>query len=268
MPKKIFISDLDGTLLKSEKNDSKNISIKNIKAIQDFVRDGNSFAVATARGIDYKNELEEILKIKVDYIGNNGACTMIAGKMKVHSIPYELVKQIIKFTLEKNLDVTIILNTRNEFFYIPTNKFPFNSSGRINTEFIVKNGIVYDETFDLEITKVMFFVAENKVLEIKEILMNQFNESLEIVLSDTDIIDMTSKGCNKGKGVLELIETYQLNREQVAVVGDTENDVSMFQCINQSYCMNHAMDHVKKEAAMIVQSVDEALRHFQKKVSE
>lgn len=57
---------------------------------------------------------------------------------------------------------------------------------------------------------------------------------------------------------------YNIPEHFVGVVGDTENDVSMFVNFENSYCMNHATEEVKKEATTIVNSVKEALDIFQK----
>ena len=51
--KKLFVSDLDGTLLKIGNHYSAGVSEENRKIIQKYIANGNLFAIASARGHQY-----------------------------------------------------------------------------------------------------------------------------------------------------------------------------------------------------------------------
>ena len=75
--RKLFVSDLDGTLLKSATSYSKEITQSNKEAILDYTKDGNIFAVATARGFGYYAKLKQLLGFDFAYVGDNGASIYI-----------------------------------------------------------------------------------------------------------------------------------------------------------------------------------------------
>ncbi|SJZ45700.1 HAD-IIB family hydrolase [Anaerorhabdus furcosa] len=265
MQVKLLVSDLDGTLLKIGDQYSAGVSEENKTAIKEFVRSGNIFAVATARGIDYKEELEQVLGFEIDYVGNNGAVIKIQDRQRKHIIPNKLVKKVQDIAKEEKLNLTVSINADEGFFYVPTSCYPFDDkNSNHNGEFLEKFAERYKEGPNYHVTKIMALVNPNEVNKVKEILKKYLGNELEIVLSDVDLIDMTLKGCSKGNGVKELAEMYNIPEHFVGVVGDTENDVSMFVNFKNSYCMNHATEEVKKEATTIVNSVKEALDIFQK----
>ncbi|MGV2393007.1 UNVERIFIED_CONTAM: HAD hydrolase family protein [Campylobacter lari] len=46
-------------------------------------------------------------------------------------------------------------------------------------------------------------------------------------------------------------------KDEIMVIGDSENDFSMFKRFNYSYCMDNAKDEVKKQANFITKAVQE-----------
>ncbi|MEG0076526.1 MAG: HAD-IIB family hydrolase [Anaerorhabdus sp.] len=263
MQVKLFVSDLDGTLLKIGDQYSAGVSEENKQAIREFVKQGNVFAVATARGIDYKEELEKVLGFEIDYVGNNGALIKIQNRQRKHIIPNKLVKKVQEIVRDEKLNVTVTLNADEGFFYVPTNCYPFDDqNSNHNGDFLEKFAERYKEGPNYHVTKIMALANPKEIENIKTVLKQYLKDELEIVLSDVDLIDMTLKGCSKGNGVKELAEMYNIPDHRVGVVGDTENDASMFYNFKNSYCMDHATDEVKSAATTIVTSVKEALEQF------
>ena len=69
-------------------------------------------------------------------------------------------------------------------------------------------------------------------------------------------------GCSKGNGIKELAKFYNIDLCDVAVVGDSNNDVNMFEITSNSYCMDHADEEVSKHANHIVKDVAQAIKEF------
>ena len=57
--KKLFVTDLDGTLLKIGNELSKGVSEENRLALSLFVNKGNYVALASARPVNYIDEMEK-----------------------------------------------------------------------------------------------------------------------------------------------------------------------------------------------------------------
>ena len=65
---------------------------------------------------------------------------------------------------------------------------------------------------------------------------------------------MTAPDADKGHGVTELARAVGVPLEQVAVVGDGRNDVSMFRVAGLSIAVDNASDEVKKAADHVTAS--------------
>ncbi|MBR5208107.1 MAG: HAD hydrolase family protein, partial [Erysipelotrichaceae bacterium] len=81
--KKLFVSDLDGTLLKIGNDYSAGVSEENKNIIQKYIANGNLFAIASARGHKYLPVISEMLGFTPDYIGGNGTVLVSDGQMQM-----------------------------------------------------------------------------------------------------------------------------------------------------------------------------------------
>ena len=114
----------------------------------------------------------------------------------------------------------------------------------------MKNGKVY---------KVMTFFGMGKS---KRTLSKEINKELrdnfpEIESSWSLIVnELTPKGCNKGEGLEHYCNVAKIPADDVYVIGDSGNDIAMFQKFHEhSYCMAHAYPSVKKYAKYTVSRV-------------
>ena len=69
--------------------------------------------------------------------------------------------------------------------------------------------------------------------------------------------DITSLLISKGKAVQKMCEYLKLKCEEIAVIGDGENDISMFEVTDNSVAMENAMEEVKEKANFVTNSNDE-----------
>ena len=95
--------------------------------------------------------------------------------------------------------------------------------------------------------------------EASRLLHAQFDGRFEIAASDVDMLDVSPVGINKGSGILELAQALGLDKDEIAVVGDNENDLSMFRVIPASYCIDHAAPAIQAAASRSVATVAQAL---------
>jgi hydroxymethylpyrimidine pyrophosphatase-like HAD family hydrolase len=64
--------------------------------------------------------------------------------------------------------------------------------------------------------------------------------------------EITLKGYNKGTMVKRIANSLNYEDNEVAVIGDDINDVTMFKMFENSFVMSHANDEVKKYAKNII----------------
>ncbi len=108
-------------------------------------------------------------------------------------------------------------------------------------------------------SKISLFVEPGQHSEASRLLHARFDGRFEIAASDVDMLDVSPVGINKGSGILELAQAWGLDRDEIAVVGDNENDLSMFRAIPLSYCIDHAELAIQAEASCSVTTVAQAL---------
>lgn len=68
---------------------------------------------------------------------------------------------------------------------------------------------------------------------------------------------------NKQVGLTHLIETLAIKPEEIAVIGDSQNDIEMLKMTPHSYAMSSADHDVKQAAQHVVDHVFEAINHLE-----
>lgn len=263
--KKLFVSDLDGTLLKIGNEYSAGISEENRKAIASFVKAGNIFAIATARGLDYLNEAEPILGFRPDFIGQNGTAMFYGNHTSMKYVDIALFEELCDVCEKQDLRATIAFHMANQGNYLLHRKYyPYNAQHALHdAAFMDGFHQLLPEHMTIEnISGITVFVEEERLVSVRDLLKAHFQGRLEVVSSDVDLINVTPLGCTKGNGVKELMKHYGLHECDVAVIGDSDNDISMLQAVDHSYCMDHSEPEVKAVARKTVSSVAQAIHDF------
>ena len=83
------------------------------------------------------------------------------------------------------------------------------------------------------------------------------HDEYELVFSDERKLEITKKGINKGKALDTLLEKLGISNEEVAVFGDSENDISMLSDRPYSFAMANALPKAKSVANYATPSNDD-----------
>ena len=78
-------------------------------------------------------------------------------------------------------------------------------------------------------------------------------------MSGKRYVDIMPRGVSKGSALRRLMEHLQIEANEVACIGDSFNDISMFEVTPHSFTLHHAHPYVKEKANHIVRSVEEAI---------
>ena len=117
--------------------------------------------------------------------------------------------------------------------------------------------VVLERTFDMN--------------DAREILSEN---NLDVELSDSQYaIHINSKGINKGTGFTELMNKYDIIKDDVIAIGDSATDIPLFKVAKTSIALGNASEIVRSEATMTVSGssgdgVLEALDKLAPKLSE
>ncbi|RRN74919.1 HAD family phosphatase [Peribacillus simplex] len=258
----IIAIDLDGTLL----NDQNEISEENIKAIQYAQDRGFEVVISTGRAYFDVQTICEKAGISPFIIGTNGAT--------LHSKNGECISSI---TLTKDSIESILqwLDERNYYYEVFTDKAIYTlKKGRehvLNEIKSLKNADLNTDMKELvemaerQFDQFGYVLVENyhdilkqeeefyNILALSfdkkkvEEAWNQFKKFDEVmVVSSADHnIEMTSKRASKGMTLEKLALLIKGSLDQAMAIGDSNNDLSMFQKVGYSVAMGNAKDDIK-----------------------
>lgn len=259
----VIASDLDGTLLGSDTN----ISKENLDAIKRLNEKGIKIAVLTGRTFyEIPPELRECRYIDY-FVYSNGAGIDNLNKGTVYYYP-----------IEKNTAKRIynILNSYETFVELYSNKTPFVDSNKfsdeyfeyykIDSDFIPEmhksrkaisnlSEIIDSDLYNIEMFDV-FFRNNDERKECYNRICDEF-DNMEITSSMSNNLEIMNKGINKGTGLLRLCYDAGYNLADVIVIGDSKNDITAFKTAKKCYAVSNACDEIKAMANKIICSNDD-----------
>ena len=245
MPKAIFL-DIDGTLLSFA---TRQVPQTALSAMSKAKQDGVKIFIATGR---HKNELgadPNLTNFPFDgYVTQNGAYCYTREKT-VHAVP--LKKRTVEFLVEliKKDPFTCIFCMEDEMF--------LNSANDHILELL--------NSFKLPVPPICD-ISRALVSDIYQVvpIVSIENEKILYTLPGAKVTkwysggyDIINENVNKWLGIEKMIDYFGIKREDVAAIGDAENDIEMLVNAGYSVAMGNASDDVKKCAKFVTTHVDE-----------
>lgn len=267
---KLLVSDLDGTFLMPHPVDGKSVSKENFDAMQRFRASGGTFVTASGRHHEYSYALMDELGFEFDMIGTNGATLIHNNHLIEHNHPARhIVREVVEeLTKDKYKNDLEIVGADLSFTYILGHHDSWCAD--IYQQLIEEGTIGGVSEYTLlewlndrkmpDITTLSVTIKDpTRLHEWIDYLRDKFDRYFDIYASGGTYIDMMRPGINKGHGVRSMMKLYNLKEHEIAVVGDNQNDISMFFATPNSFAMATATDQVKKYAKYTVNSVAEAI---------
>lgn len=267
---KLLAVDLDGTLF-YPKRIKKCIPKKNVLFLRRWIDAGNKVVLVTSRSSQFTGRLKEEIQRPVDFITCCSSQIIANDKIIYENwMPNEELAQILK-KIEINYEpIAFLMTTENHSCIIKYNrkvrgffmfvyKLWWLSQFVYREPFIGDNNLFQQELKNGKVFKVMNFIGlrKNKAKISKE-LNKEFREEFPEIESSwtVKVNELTPKGCNKGNGVEKYCELMNINKNDVYVVGDSGNDITMFEKFHEhSYCMKRGHPSVRKYAKHTISRV-------------
>ncbi|MFS0861270.1 HAD family hydrolase [Fredinandcohnia sp. 179-A 10B2 NHS] len=251
---KLIVSDLDGTLLQNDNT----VKDEDARALRSAVEEGIQISIATGR---MDNEIIEVLSSineKFHRISQNGAFVSTTEDKSIFSRTFETstAELIYNKVLPSNF-VTLICSYDTNYT-CEENEYVSGIQERMFHPIIIDPaiGTKFDEVKPSKITLIGF---ENEIMNMEKQLKEELGAQIDLFISEKHVLDIMPKGISKGNALQTLLNVLSIKPEEIACIGDSFNDIPMFQLTPHSYVMSHAHDLVKQEAAHIVDSVAEAV---------
>lgn len=254
--KKILFCDMDGTII----DESGLLCFKDKEMIEKYREAGNIFVFNTGRNIEEaKSEINKH-GLSYDYLVlNNGAQiidkddTILYKRVILKEVGIKIIEECLKYD---NLWVYFYTG-KTTLAYYQGQTYKFSSQG-----------MVISKEYD-------FLKEYPKVIEFDIIAIHQDNQKLDTVLKIQEFIarnysddaqgtlnlhylDITPNNCTKGTGITNLINLLAEDLTSYGI-GDSYNDISMFEHANYGYTFNRVSDEIKKYSFKQVDNLSELI---------
>lgn len=265
---KLFVSDMDGTLLNENHviSDRTAAAVKKLQETTDI-----EFMIATGRAFKSASVLTSAQGISCRMINLNGASIHEEDGSLTDSTPLlsSTVVEITKYL--DHLDVDYAVSTTNNYYVSDFDGF----LERISHFMDVKQSDLVDKETD-EVTNSQLLAHYGDVKPVSEMNLTSDNPALKLLLfssdsntlvkireqlsqySDLDItasaadnIEITHRDAQKGLAVEAYAKSQGYTMNEVATIGDSLNDRSMLQMAAYSYAMENAPERIKEMAKNI-----------------
>ena len=260
----LFVTDLDGTLL----NSNKEVSIKSTEILNKLIDNGVNFTVATARTPATVVDLLQDVNLKLPAVLMNGVLLYDIKEEK-----YINIKEIGKDTVDKVFDVlnkfdknAMVYGIRNNHLWVYHKEFEYSweynfykerADRKQKTFLKVEN---YQECINE--SKIIKFIVFDKYEKIKGIY-EELKKIDEISVEYYE--DIYEKGCyfleaysaeaSKANGI-KLLSDY-IEHDKLICFGDNLNDIPMFELADECYATANAVERVKEISTDVIGSCDE-----------
>ena len=261
-PIKLIVSDVDGTLVDTDKH----ISDVTVQAMKEAMAEGIAVAVASGRAFGEMGEVLQRLPEIEEYICSNGAVVVEQkhGQSKVifrQSFSNEeglwLMDQLLPFDVYIEAyggkDILVTADEMEEFAAnLSPHLIPLMKASRTMVpnlrDYIVETGM------DLEKIQ-LFYGTEEK----KQAILKHFegDDRFTIIQSSEGNLEFVQPGISKGRAVAALANELGITADEVMTIGDSNNDLTMLAYAGVSFAMANGEATTKATAKYLAPTNDE-----------
>ncbi|ANY69418.1 hypothetical protein BBD42_25240 [Paenibacillus sp. BIHB 4019] len=258
---KLIVSDLDGTLM----NHARQIEKRDLDAIESALNEDLELCIASGRMYSEIKMIMQQLTERYYAIGQNGATVYNKEIELLASYVFEpeVSSRVLQTTRSFEQFVNFIHCTDDTFYIRKRTEASLSYENRILTACTERGDV---ETAlannEMRCSKISFFGELNHLMQMKNELNDLFTGAIETFISDKDCLDVMPLNVSKGVGLSLLMSKLGLHPSEVACIGDSFNDLSMFAITEHSYAMSSSHAEIKQKASYTVQSVAEAIDHI------
>ncbi len=251
---KLIACDLDETLLTS----TRNVSEKNIEAIQKADAMGVKFVLATGRGFATVQEtLKEIglHNLENEYVisFNGGAVTENKDNrlMHIQGVSHDFASEIFK--RGKDYDVVMHVYTKEDVYV-----YNMNESERTHLSGMMDVIKFTDEDLDFlkdePIIKILYMNEDrNYLTEIAKELEDVTTEA-DVSYSSNRYIEFNFKGVNKGAGITFLADHLGIDISETIAIGDNFNDLPMLETAGLAVGVSNMVPELKEKMDYVTEA--------------
>jgi hypothetical protein len=253
----LVISDVDGTLV----NKAKELTVETIDAVRRLRAAGVPFTLISARPISGVMPMVERLGITGPVGAFNGGTVFKAdGSIaEQHHVDPDVVRGMTELAADYPVSTWFFANGHwyadtPDNPHVPREILSANQEPVITSDFTA----LYEH-----VDKITYVHDDPELLgRLTDEGQRRFGGRATVGQSQTYYLDVTDLAANKGTGIIALAAAHGVSLAHVAVLGDMNNDVPMFDLAGFAVAMGQAPDEVKARAdAVTASNEDNGVAH-------
>lgn len=252
---KLLASDLDGTILFHDKSlADAYYRDSDLEKIASFQKEGNLFGLCTGR------DLAGIYRPKQDVVKYD-FCILNSGALiidKDENIIYKnmLSKALVQEILDYVKDPIVASFVSDKRYFMNITELNDWQSNVIDS---------LDEIKEDELSAFSFACKDSdEAKKYYDLIQAKYHDKIALY-QNVECLDFVAIGCSKGTGIKKIQEYFNLDFQDINVIGDSFNDIPMFEACENAFTFNHVNDDVKSYAKYHVDDIRECIDIILKK---
>jgi Cof subfamily protein (haloacid dehalogenase superfamily) len=259
-PYDLVAIDVDGTLVNSENH----LTEATKAAVQEVMSKNIGVTLVSGRARLTMAPFLAELGITLPFISSSGAHIIdpVSNKTLYYSaMPTEALSVIVEHA--RAVPVPIIFQESDRIFYegsqellqylSDTYKIDITVAEDVKANFIQVDDILQVHA---EPTKV-YMCHDPAIVQGIEAKLNQYHFPIYMTYSAPPYLEITSSNATKGEAIQWLAKHLHIPLERILAIGDSRNDLSMFEVVGKRVAMGNAEPEVRAAADLIAPSNDE-----------
>ena len=251
--KTLYVSDLDGTLLRSDETTSDFTN----KTINELVSKGMLFSYATARSYVTSRKVTKGIDAKIPLIVYNGTFVIdnASGKLLLSNFFGDDVKSLLDDLVENNIYPIVysFLDEVERFSYVYDNCTE-GMKDFIRTRKGDQRDNPVNAVSDLYCGNIFYITCidnEDKLAPFYEKYRNQYHCVFQRdIYSSEQWLEFIPQAASKSNAIKQLKDHLRCDR--LIVFGDGKNDIDMFNLADECYAVENAVDELKSIATAVI----------------
>jgi hypothetical protein len=250
---RMIVLDLDGTLLTSQNT----LTERTVRAVTACIGRGITVTIATGRVFYSVLPFARKLGITDALITANGAEIRSPGdKDPLYYRPIErnLAREVLAFFREKGWYIQAYLGDR---LFVDKVDERAKSYGRLT---FLDPEPLGEELYmmDVEPVKLLSIASSpEEAVSVRKAVQKRFGDALYAAVSNRLFVDMAHPEVSKARGLEFLMKKQGVTPLQTMVVGDSENDLPLFELAGFSVAMENSRRDIREKADAVTLSNDE-----------
>lgn len=254
---KMFVSDIDGTMMQH----GGIIDAQDVAALKSLANQNVLLCFASGRLDNEIAELMNEVNINFHRISVNGVFVYTHENKQLLSATFD--SSILPDLLSITNATPFLRYVSDEHHYYIEEKTPFihELEQQVKMTSIEEPDLLTKIDTTIFPNKISVGGTKDDLMRLQKQIDETFHGKVSTFISAEQCLDIMPPNISKGSAISVLLKEFNIQPEEIACIGDSYNDIPMFELTPHSFAMAGADNDVKQHAAHVVSSVKDAIQY-------